>query len=56
MFVSSVLTPWITSKILLMGTNPAAAFDQAVAGVTQSAFTGGVGAAVAAATEWPRCN
>jgi type IV secretion system protein TrbL len=50
MLVSSVLAPWITTKILLMGANPAAAFAQGVAGVTQAAFTGGVGAAVAAAT------
>src|SRR5688500_15435571 len=50
MLVSSILAPWITTKILLMGTNPAAAFAQGVAGVAQAAFTGGVGAAVAAAT------
>jgi type IV secretion system protein TrbL len=50
MLVSSVLAPWITTRILLMGANPAAAFAQGVAGVAQAAFTGGVGAAVAAAT------
>lgn len=50
MLVSSVLAPWITTKILLMGANPAAAFARGVAGVAQAAFTGGVGAAVAAAT------
>lgn len=50
MLVSSILAPWITTKILLMGANPAAAFAQGVGGVAQAAFTGGVGAAVAAAT------
>ncbi|HEX2853612.1 MAG TPA: hypothetical protein VHO24_10255 [Opitutaceae bacterium] len=50
MIVSSILAPWITTKILLMGANPAAAFAQGVGGVAQAAFTGGVGAAVAATT------
>ena len=50
MLVSSVLAPWITTKVLLMGVNPAVAFAQGVGGVAQAAFTGGVGAAVAAAT------
>jgi type IV secretion system protein TrbL len=50
MLISSVLAPWITTKILLMGANPAAAFAQGVGGVMQSAFSGGVGAAVTAAT------
>lgn len=50
MLVSSVLAPWITTKVLLMGMNPAVAFAQGVGGVAQAAFTGGVGAAVAAAT------
>lgn len=50
MLVSSVLAPWVTTKVLLMGVNPAAAFAQGVGGVAQAAFSGGVGAAVAAAT------
>jgi type IV secretion system protein TrbL len=50
MLVSSVLAPWITTKILLMGANPAVALAQGVGGVAQAAFTGGVGAAVAAVT------
>ncbi len=49
MLVSSVLAPWVMTKILLMGANPAAAFAHGVGGVTQAAFTGGVGAGVAAA-------
>jgi type IV secretion system protein TrbL len=50
MLLSSALAPWISTKILLMGANPAVAFAQSVGGVAQAAFTGGVGAAVAAAT------
>jgi len=50
MLVSSVLAPWVTTRILLMGANPAAAFAQGVGGVAQATFAGGVGAAVAAAT------
>ena len=50
MLLSSALAPWISTKILLMGANPAVAFAQGVGGVAQAAFTGGVGAAVAAAT------
>lgn len=50
MLVSSFLAPWITTKVLLMGMNPAAAFAQGVGGVMQSAFAGGTGAAVAVAT------
>ena len=50
MLVSSVLAPWVTTRVLLMGANPAAAFAQGVGGVAQAAFSGGVGAAVAAAT------
>lgn len=50
MLVSSVLAPWVTTKVLLMGVNPAVAFAQGVGGVAQAAFTGGVGAAVAAGT------
>ena len=48
--LSSVLAPWITTKVLLMGANPAAAFAQSVGGVAQAALSGGVGAAVVAAT------
>ncbi len=50
MLVSSVLAPWVTTKILLMGVNPAVAFAQGVGGVAQAAVAGGVGAAVVAAT------
>jgi len=50
MLVSSVLAPWVTTKVFLMGVNPATAFAQGVGGVAQAAFSGGVGAAVAAAT------
>lgn len=50
MLISSVLAPWITTKVLLMGANPAAEFAQGVGGVMQSAFSGGVGAGVAVAT------
>ena len=50
MLISSVLAPWITTKVLLMGANPATAFAEGVGGVMQSAFSGGVGAAVTAAT------
>lgn len=50
MLLSSVLAPYVTTKILLMGANPAAAFAQGVAGVGQAALVGGVGAATAAAT------
>jgi type IV secretion system protein TrbL len=50
MLISSILAPWITTKILLMGANPTAAFAQGIGGVMQSAFSGGVGAAVAAST------
>jgi len=50
MTVSSILAPWVTTKILMMGANPAAAFAEGVGGVVQAAFSGGVGAAVAAAT------
>ena len=50
MLVSSVLAPWVTTKILLMGANPATAFAEGVSGVAQAAFSGGMGAAVAAAT------
>jgi type IV secretion system protein TrbL len=50
MLVSSVLAPYVTTKIFLMGANPAAAFAQGVGGVAQAAFSGAVGAGVAAAT------
>ena len=50
MMLSSVLAPWVTTKVLVMGMNPATAFAQGVGGVAQAAFAGGVGAAVTAAT------
>jgi type IV secretion system protein TrbL len=50
MLVSSVLAPWVTTKILLMGANPAAALASSVGGVAQAAVVGGVGAAVTAVT------
>ncbi len=50
MLISSVLAPWITTKVMLVGANPAAAFAQGFGGVMQSAFSGGVGAAVTAVT------
>lgn len=50
MLISSFLAPWITTKVLLMGMNPATAFAQGVGGVMQAAFSGGTGAAVAVAT------
>lgn len=50
MLISSALAPWVTTKVLLMGANPAAAMAVGVGGVLQSAFSGGVGAAVSAAT------
>lgn len=50
MLVSSFLAPWITTKVLLMGMNPATALAQGFGGVMQSMFSGGTGAAVAVAT------
>lgn len=50
MIVSSILAPWITTRVLLTGANPAAAFAQGVGGVAQASFAGGIGAAVTAAT------
>lgn len=50
MLVSSALAPWVTTKVFLMGANPAAALAQGVGGVAQATFAGGVGGAVAAAT------
>jgi len=48
--ISSILAPWVTTKVLLMGVNPAAGFAQAIGGVAQSTVGGGIGAAVAAST------
>lgn len=50
MIVSSILAPYVTTKILLMGANPAAAFAQSVGNFGHATFAGGVGAATAAAT------
>jgi len=50
MLISSILAPYITTKILLMGINPAAALAEGIGGVGQAAFAGGIGAAVAAGT------
>lgn len=50
MLISSFLAPWVTTKVFLMGMNPATAFAQGVGGLLQSAFSGGTGAAVAVAT------
>lgn len=50
MLLSSLLAPYVTTKILLMGANPAAAFAQGVGGVAQATFATGVGAATAAVT------
>ncbi len=50
MLVSSILAPWITTKVFLMGANPAAALAQGVGGVAQAVVSGGVAAGVAAAT------
>jgi type IV secretion system protein TrbL len=50
MLVSTVLAPWVTTKVFLMGANPAMALAESVGGVAQAAFLGGTGAAVAAAT------
>ncbi|HVU15501.1 MAG TPA: hypothetical protein VHD32_01140 [Candidatus Didemnitutus sp.] len=50
MLLSSALAPYVTTKVLLMGGNPAAAFAQGIAGVGQSVVAGGFGAATAAAT------
>lgn len=48
--ISSILAPWVTTKVLLMGANPAVAMAQGVGGVAQAALSGGMGAAVAAVT------
>ena len=50
MLLSSALAPYVTTKVLLMGSNAAAAFGQGVAGIAQSVVAGGFGAATAAAT------
>ena len=50
MIVSSVLAPFITTKVLMMGANPAAAFAQSAGGVAQAALTGGFVAGGAALT------
>jgi len=50
MLLSSILAPYVTTKVLLMGGNPAAAFAQGVGGVGQAVVAGGFGAATAAAT------
>lgn len=50
MLISSALAPYVTTKILLMGANPAAAFGQGLAGVGQSIMAGGMGGATAALT------
>jgi type IV secretion system protein TrbL len=50
MLLSSALAPYVTTKVLLMGGNPAAEFAHGLAGVGQSVVAGGFGAATAAAT------
>jgi len=50
MLLSSALAPYVTTKVLLMGSNAAAAFGQGISGVGQSVMAGGFGAATAAAT------
>jgi type IV secretion system protein TrbL len=50
MIVTSVLAPYITTKVLLMGENPAAALARGVGHVAEAALAGGVGAATAAVT------
>ena len=50
MLLSSILAPYVTTRVLLMGANPAAAFAQAAGGVAQATLAGGVGAATAAVT------
>ena len=50
MLLSSALAPYVTTKVLLMGGNPAGAFAQGIGGVGQSVVAGGFGAATAAAT------
>jgi type IV secretion system protein TrbL len=50
MLLSSALAPYVTTKVLLMGGNPASALAQGIGGVGQSVVAGGLGAATAAAT------
>jgi type IV secretion system protein TrbL len=50
MLVSAILAPYVTTRILLMGANPATAFAQASGGVAQAVLAGGLGTATAAAT------
>lgn len=50
MMVSAVLAPYVTTRVLLMGANPAGAFAQGVGGVAEATVAGGVGAATAAVT------
>lgn len=50
MIISSALAPFVTTKILLMGANPAAAFAQGVGGVAQATVAGGFAGAGAAIT------
>lgn len=50
MLISSALAPYVTTKVLLMGANPASEFGRGVAGIGQSVVAGGLGAATAALT------
>jgi type IV secretion system protein TrbL len=50
MLLSSVLAPYVSTRILLMGANPAAAFAQGTAGVAQATLASAVGVATAAVT------
>lgn len=50
LIVSSALAPFVTTKVLLMGANPASAMAQSVAGVGQAAIAGAFGGAGAALT------
>ena len=50
MLVSSLLAPYITTKILLMGANPIAAFAQGAGGVAQAGLSTGLLAGATAAT------
>jgi type IV secretion system protein TrbL len=50
MIVSSILAPYVSTRILLMGANPAGALAQAVGGVGRAALVGGVSAGTAAVT------
>lgn len=50
MLISSFLAPYVTTKVLLAGANPAGAFMEGLSGVGQATAAGGLGAATAAAT------